>query len=116
MQNASLADCIKSLVGTKFIAKAIETKPDAYLIDLGNTDSRWLEGGAWRELGCQPYTGGPKRRQQSITSWGLDSVTQWYRQGICNSETVALKQAYTAEDAKSTCEIQPSSGVSKKEN
>jgi hypothetical protein len=112
-KKSSLGDCIKGLVGTSFVARSVEKKPQGYLIDLGNSDSRWLEGGGWRELGCQPYADGPKRRQQTITAWGFDSVNQWFRQGICQNESVQLKQAYTPEDAKLACEIQEL-GVSKK--
>lgn len=105
-KKSSLGDCIKSLIGKNYVAKAVEKRPDGYLIDLGNSDSRWLEGGGWRELGCQPFTDGPKRRQQTITSWGFDSVNQWFRQGICKTDSIELKQAYSPEDAKLACEIE----------
>lgn len=104
-KKSSLGNCIKSLVGKNFVAKAVEKRPEGYLIDLGNSDSRWLEGGGWRELGCHPFADGPKRRQQTITSWGFDSVNQWFRQGICKTDSVELKQAYSPEDAKLACEI-----------
>ena len=104
-KQSTLGECIKNLVRTNFVAKAIEKKKDGYLVDLGNDDSRWLEGGAWKNLGCAPYTEGPKRRQQSMTVWGFDSVNTWFRQGICTRESVELNQPYSAEEAKTVCEL-----------
>lgn len=101
----TLGECIKKLIKRNFIAKSIETKSKGYLIDLGNDDSRWLEGGAWKTLGCTPYTEGPKRRQQSMTVWGFDSVNTWFRQGICSKDSVELNQPYSAEEAKTVCEL-----------
>ena len=101
----TMAACIKRLVGQNFVATSIKKGPEGYLIDLGNNDSRWLEGGAWRAKRCNPYLEGPKRRQQAITSWGFDSVTQWFRQGWCATETLEFNQPYGLEDAKLRCEI-----------
>jgi len=109
----TLGECIKGLAGKNFVARSTEKKTEGYLIDLGNSDSRWLEGGAWKELGCTPYGDGPKRRQQNMTSWGFDSVNTWFRQGICSSETVQLKQPYAIEEAKTLCEIQELGGIKK---
>lgn len=104
-KQSSLGECIKTLIGKNFVAKSIEKKSDGYLVDLGNNDSRWLEGGAWKELGCTPYTEGPKRRQQSMTVWGFDSVNTWFRQGVCSQESVELNQPYSADEAKIVCEL-----------
>ena len=104
-KQSTLGECIKDLVKKNFVAKALEKKNDGYLVDLGNDDSRWLEGGAWKNYGCLPYTEGPKRRQQSMTVWGFDSVNTWFRQGICTSESVELNQPYSAEEAKTVCEL-----------
>jgi hypothetical protein len=111
----TLGECIKGLVGKNFVARSTEKKAEGYLIDLGNNDSRWLEGGAWKELGCTPYGEGPKRRQQNMTVWGFDSVNTWFRQGVCSSNAIELKQPYAAEEAKTLCEIQDL-GVNKKDN
>lgn len=104
-KQSSLGECIKNLLGKNYIAKSIEEKSNGYLVDLGNNDTRWLEGGSWKDLGCTPYTEGPKRRQQSMTVWGFDSVNTWFRQGICSKEAVELDQPYSPEEAKSACEL-----------
>lgn len=109
-KQSSLGECIKKLVKQNFVAKSIETKSDGYLVDLGNDDSRWLEGGAWKNLGCSPYTEGPKRRQQSMTVWGFDSVNTWFRQGVCKTESVELNQPYSADEAKTVCELKEVEG------
>jgi hypothetical protein len=101
----TLAECVKRLVGQNFVATAIRKGPEGYLIDLGNNDSRWMEGGPWKAKGCVPYLGGPKRRQQAMTSWGFDSVNQWFRQGWCPNETLELNQSYGLEEAKLRCEL-----------
>ncbi len=111
----TLAECVKRLMGQNFIASSIKTGPQGYLIDLGNNDSRWLEGGPWKSKGCVPFEEGPKRRQQAITSWGFDSVTQWFRQGWCPSETLEFNQSYGLEDAKLRCELGDLKPVNMKE-
>lgn len=40
----TLAECVKRLVGQNYVATAIRKGPEGYLIDLGNNDSRWMEG------------------------------------------------------------------------
>lgn len=104
-KESSLAECVKRLVGQDFQATAVKNGPEGFLIDLGNDDSRWMEGGPWRALGCTPYEDGPKRRQQALTTWGFDSVNTWFRQGWCSKVTITLDQPYTLEDAKLRCEL-----------
>lgn len=101
----SLGECIKEMAGTNYVARSIERRAGGYLIDLGNDDSRWLEGGPWKDLGCKPYDEGPKRRQQSMTTWGFDSVNTWFRQGICSRDSVQLNQPYSIDEAKALCEL-----------
>jgi hypothetical protein len=95
----------KDPVKKNFAAKAIEKKKDGHLIDLGHDVSRWLEGGAWKNLGCLPCTEGPRRRQQSMAVWGFDSVNTWFRQVMCTSDSAELNQPYSAEEAKAMCEL-----------
>lgn len=101
----TLAECVKRLVGKNFVATSIAKGPQGNLIDLGNDDSRWLEGGPWKEKGCIPNNEGPKRRQQTPTVWGFDSVNTWFRQAWCNTATIELSQPYGLEDAKIRCEL-----------
>ena len=68
----------KDPVKKNFAAKAIEKKKDGHLFHLGHDDSRWLEGGAWKNLGCLPCTEGLRRRQQSMAVWGLTLLILGY--------------------------------------
>ena len=112
----TLAECVKRLVGQNYVATAIRKGPEGYLIDLGNNDSRWMEGGPWKAKGCVPNQDGPKRRQQAMTSWGFDSVNQWFRQGWCPTESLELNQPYGLEDAKVRCEVgDPKPGLPKQQ-
>ena len=47
----TVAECIKQLLGQKYVVTALEKGPRGYLIDLGNNEDRWLEGGPWKRLG-----------------------------------------------------------------
>jgi hypothetical protein len=104
-KRSTLGECKKDLAKKNFAAKSIEEKKDGHLVDLGNDDSRWLEGGAWKNLGCLPYIEGPKKRQQSMMLWGFDSVSTWFPQGICTSELADLNQSYSVEEATTMCEL-----------
>jgi hypothetical protein len=44
----------------EYCRESYREEKDGHLLDLGNDDSRWLEGGAWKNLGCLLYTKGLK--------------------------------------------------------
>lgn len=116
-KKSSLAECVQRLMGQKYQASSIKyTKPGApdakenevgYLIDLGNTESRWLEGKQWKEKGCSAYTQGPYKRQsdQISTFWSTQRSYEWFRQGWCQESVITLEQPYSLEEAKLRCEI-----------
>jgi hypothetical protein len=115
---ASLAGCVQSLIGMKYEAfaikylepKSIEVGAESsggYLVDLGNLESRWLEGKQWVEKGCVAYTKGPYKRQSDKieTFWGTQRSYEWFRQGICKENKIQLDQPYSMEEAKLRCEL-----------
>lgn len=113
-QKSSLANCVKQLVGEKFTATSIKKRSTAndhgsglYLIDLGNEESRWMEGKQWREKGCYAFTKGPYKRQSDNHSsfWKSERSYEWFRQGWCNGDSIQLEQPYTLEEAKLRCEL-----------
>lgn len=123
-KKSSLADCVQKLMGQKYQASSIKYvkpgSPDAketdvgYLIDLGNTESRWLEGRQWKEKGCFAYTQGPYKRQsdRNSTFWSTQRSYEWFRQGWCQEATITLEQPYSLEEAKLRCEVGVISGAS----
>ena len=113
-QKKSLGDCVKKLLGQKFTAVSIKTRTTTedhgtgrYLVDLGNEESRWMEGKQWREKGCYAFTKGPYKRQSDNHSsfWKTERSYEWFRQGWCNGESIQLEQPYTLEEAKLRCEL-----------
>jgi len=105
-KKTTLAGCIKRLTETKYQAQAIKEEGGRSLIDLGNTDSRWLEGKQWKALGCSAYTQGPYRRQSDHqpSFWNNNRSYEWFRQGWCNAKTIELEQPYSLIEAKIACE------------
>lgn len=104
----TLAECIKRLMGGKFTANAIKEGPKGYLIDLGNKDSRWLEGKQWRELGCVAEDTGPYKRQSDLQRRMIFSAGrsyEWFRQGWCSTKIVTLEQPLALDEAKLKCEV-----------
>lgn len=105
----SLLGCVQSLLGKKFVAKAVGEAPGGYLIDLGGNQSRWLEGAGWEKEGCKPYLQGPTRAEVGDPGRGLFRIGKynytWYRQGICSTDSLELEQLYEPDEAKMQCEL-----------
>ena len=115
-QKTSVVGCVQKLLQTKFVATAIQfangsqgTAGDerGYLIDLGNTESRWLEGKQWKAKGCAAFTQGPYKRQSDkiTTFWNTERSYEWFRQGWCPTSTIELEQPYSLEEAKLRCDL-----------
>ena len=106
----SLAECVKQLMSGKFVATSIRKSSDGYLIDLGNDESRWMEGKQWKSMGCKAHTKGPYRRQsdQHPSFWSKARSYEWFRQGWCSKEQITLEQPYMLEEAKLKCELSAS--------
>ena len=109
----SLSGCVQDLLGKKFEAVAIKRGSaddgaySGYLIDLGNDQSRWMEGKQWKELGCKAYSKGPYRRQsdKNTSFWRSERSYEWFRQGWCGRSKITLQQPYSLEEAKLRCEL-----------
>jgi hypothetical protein len=99
----TLVDCIKAISDRNFVGESIRKEGGGYLIDLGNNESRWLEGGAWKSLGCEPHIPGPQRITQTMSAWNYNKH-QWFRQAVCPQTFVELDQPIGAADAKLMCE------------
>jgi hypothetical protein len=116
-KKTTLANCMQELLGKKYEAVAIKYvapgTPQAkegetgFLIDLGNTESRWLEGKQWKERSCFAYTQGPYKRQsdRNSTFWSTQRSYEWFRQGYCETDKITLEQPYSMEEAKLRCEV-----------
>ena len=110
----TLTECVKGLMAGKYVASSIKQTPvdknnreSGYLIDLGNTDSRWLEGAQWSEKGCYANTTGPYKREEAPKKgvFGKRRSYQWFRQGWCINSSIELEQPYALEEAKLRCEL-----------
>jgi len=99
----SLADCIKLISDRNYVGEAIRQEGAGNLIDLGSNESRWLEGGAWKSLGCMPYISGPQRITQTMSAWNYNKH-QWFRQAVCPQAFVELDQPIGIADAKLMCD------------
>ena len=99
----SLAACIKSISDRNFVGVAIRKEGSGNLVDLGSNDTRWLEGGAWKALGCTPYIPGPQRITQTVSAWNYNKH-QWFRQAVCPQPFVELDQPIGTLEAKVMCE------------
>jgi len=116
-QKASVVGCVQKLLQSKFVASSIKfvsgddptAKPTerGYLIDIGNTESRWLEGKQWQGKGCAAFTQGPYKRQsdKNTTFWSSERSYEWFRQGWCQKSSIELEQPYSLEEAKLRCEL-----------
>jgi hypothetical protein len=116
-QKDSLVGCVQRLLQAKYVASSIKLAPGddtsgwsserGYLIDIGNTESRWLEGKQWKEKGCAAHTKGPYKRQsdKNTTFWNTERSFEWFRQGWCPTSTIELEQPYSLEEAKLRCEL-----------
>lgn len=116
-QKTSMVGCVQKLLQSKFVASSIKfvsgedptTKPTerGYLIDIGNTESRWLEGKQWQAKGCAAFTQGPYKRQsdKNTTFWSSERSYEWFRQGWCQKSSIELEQPYSIEEAKLRCEL-----------
>ena len=101
----SIKSCVKSLLGQPFIASSIKKGPEGHLIDLGDQESRWMEGKAWKSNDCTPFVEGPKREESVKNMWDTMTRYQWFRQGWCQSSELDLGGSNSLQDAKQTCEI-----------
>lgn len=110
----TLSECVKNLMAGKYVASSIKhipteknNKESGYLIDLGNTESRWLEGAQWAEKGCYANTTGPYKREETPKKgvFGKRKSYQWFRQGWCFNSSIELEQPYALEEAKLRCEL-----------
>lgn len=99
----TLVECIKLVSESNFVATSIRREGGGHLIDLGSNSTRWLEGGAWKSHGCEPYIPGPQRITQTISSWNTNKH-QWFRQAVCPQDVVELDQPYGVSEAKLLCE------------
>ena len=106
-QKSNVVDCVKRLMAGKDVATAIRKTSEGNLIDLGNTESRWLEGKQWKEKNCSAYSQGPYKRQsdKQKTFWGEQRSYEWFRQGWCAAESIELEQPYSIEEAKIRCDL-----------
>jgi hypothetical protein len=116
-QKASVVGCVQKLLQSKFVANSIKfvagddltAKPNerGYLINIGNTESRWLEGKQWQAKGCSAFTQGPYKRQSDniSTFWNAERSYEWFRQGWCQTSSIELEQPYSLEEAKLRCEL-----------
>ena len=116
-QKTSVVGCVQKLLQSKFVASSIKfvsgddptAKPTekGYLIDIGNSESRWLEGKQWQEKGCAAFTQGPYKRQSdnNSTFWNTQRSYEWFRQGWCPNSSIELEQPYSLEEAKLRCEL-----------
>lgn len=108
---ATIRECVERLTRTRIVVRAIEPiqrdSAGHYLIDLGDDDSRWLEGPAWRGKSCQAHTEGPYRRQsdQISTFWNTQRSYEWFRQGWCEQPKVVIDHNYSTEEAATLCEL-----------
>ena len=116
-QKTSVVGCVQKLLQSKFVASSIKfisgddptAKPTerGYLIDIGNTENRWLEGKQWQAKGCAAFTKGPYKRQsdKNSTFWNTERSYEWFRQGWCPNSSIELEQPYSIEEAKLRCEL-----------
>lgn len=116
-KKSDLVECVKRLMTLKYQAVAIKSEQTTapgwggtamrHLVDLGNDQSRWMEGKQWKEKGCFAFTQGPYRRQsdKNQTFWANERSYEWFRQGWCESKQISLEQPYSMEEAKLQCEV-----------
>ena len=103
----NLGDCVKKLTASKVVITGVSESQGRYLVDIGDQESRWLEGKKWQEKGCLANTQGQYKRQSDNikTFWGTQRSYEWFRQGFCSTPTIQLEQNYTIGEAKTLCEL-----------
>ena len=84
----TIVDCITSLRGKHKPLSAIAKVDNGYLIDLGNDKKIWQEGHFWKDRGCKVVKSGGSVRQDAPDKNGLMQRYRWFRQGICQTETI----------------------------
>ena len=103
----NLGDCVKKLTASKVVITGVSESQGRYLVDIGDQESRWLEGKKWQEKGCLANTQGQYKRQSDNikTFWGTQRSYEWFRQVFCSTPTIQLEQNYTIGEAKTLCEL-----------
>lgn len=111
-QKTNLVDCVKRLTTQKYIANSVSESNGRYLIDLGDNETKWLQGGGWRDKECRPNTSGQSRKQNEEyfvrTNVGIFPEVkryEWFRQGWCKQPQLELDQNYSIDEAKTLCEL-----------
>ena len=99
----TVADCIKSMTGEKFVARSVGRKRDLYIVDAGNDYTRWMEGWGWRAKECEPHGEGPRNDSYYVNAWGKQKRTL-FRQGSCPSDSVQLDQVNSIQEAEVLCQ------------
>lgn len=101
----SLAPCIKRLIGKEKIEKSIEKVAEGYLFDLGSDNTIWMDGGEWRDRGCNPVTKGQSRTTRTGDSYNGIIKLEWFRQGTCSKSELNLGGVYSLDEARNTCKL-----------
>ncbi|MDM3850378.1 MAG: hypothetical protein PT119_10430 [Aphanizomenon gracile PMC627.10] len=105
-QKSNLAECVQRLISKKYVAKSVSQTNGRYLVDLGDSDTRWLEGKSWRDKGCSAHTEGQyKRQSDNRREFGGRRSYEWFRQGWCSQPQIELEQNYSVDEAKTLCEL-----------
>ncbi|MDB9460634.1 hypothetical protein PN473_19815 [Dolichospermum circinale CS-545/17] len=105
-QKSNLAECVQRLISKKYVAKSVSQFNGRYLVDLGDSDTRWLEGKNWRDKGCSAHTEGQyKRQSDNRREFGGRRSYEWFRQGWCSQPQIELEQNYSVDEAKTLCEL-----------
>ncbi|EAU70525.1 possible Flavivirus glycoprotein, immunoglobul [Synechococcus sp. BL107] len=101
----SLAGCINTLLGKDKEIISTVKKNDGYLIDLGENQDNWLEGGGWRDKGCKPYVNGASKTTRIGDPWNGEVKLEWFAQGICPSNTYNTGIKYSLASAELACKL-----------
>lgn len=122
-EKKSLVECVRSLVSTRVVGKAIlqdnQRTEKVYLVDLGEHTPNWLQGQNWRAKDCEPNTDGPSVKEINYFSSGLQgpyfrrtnyysygsSTLEWFRQGWCATPEITLDINYSVQESETLCEL-----------
>ena len=80
-------------------------KKGGYLIDLGDNQDTWLEGGGWRDRGCQPFVDGASKTTRIGDPWNGETKLEWFAQGICPASEYKTCIRYSLESAELACKL-----------
>jgi len=111
-EQKSLAGCIKNLVGKEEVITSTTVvhgtikKKGGYIIDLGDNQDLWMEGGGWRDKGCDPVASGPSKTTRIGDPWNGEVKLEWFRQGLCPSSEYKTGATYSIEKAEKICKLQ----------